>query len=53
VPWNHDILSAAESADGIVISNGPGDPADLGELVDKLTEVLRSYNKPVFALVTI
>lgn len=49
-PWHADLLSLAQSADGILISNGPGDPADLGSLSDKLRQLMDSFPGPIFGI---
>lgn len=49
-PWHADLLSLAKSADGIVIGNGPGDPADLRELVATLQLILANFRGPVFGV---
>jgi len=38
VPWDHDFL--AEEADGIIISNGPGDPIMCRDTIDRVKEAL-------------
>lgn len=40
VPWFDDFESVAKSADGLLISNGPGDPADLQGLTDRIRTLL-------------
>jgi carbamoyl-phosphate synthase small subunit len=50
VPWHADWLAEARSVDGFVIGNGPGDPADLTELVGKVRELLRESDKPIFGI---
>lgn len=37
VPWNYDIFSLKEKIDGVVISNGPGDP----KMCDVTTETVK------------
>ena len=49
-PWYADLVSLARSADGILISNGPGDPADLGTLTDTLRELMNSFHGPIFGI---
>jgi carbamoyl-phosphate synthase small subunit len=49
-PWHADLLSLARSADGIVIGNGPGDPADLRELIATLQLILANFRGPVFGV---
>jgi carbamoyl-phosphate synthase small subunit len=50
VPWHHDIRALAADADGVIIGNGPGDPKDLGGLVDALRALLVDYTRPVFGI---
>jgi len=49
-PWHADLLSLAKSADGIVIGNGPGDPANLRDLVATLKLILANFRGPVFGV---
>ncbi len=37
VPWNYDFLEAGIKCDGVLISNGPGDP----KMVDKTIEIVK------------
>lgn len=47
VPWNYDY--SRERFDGIVLSNGPGDPAGVPETVENLKPHLTG-NKPIFGI---
>jgi carbamoyl-phosphate synthase small subunit len=49
-PWHADLRRLAESVDGIVIGNGPGDPADLGELIAVVRTLLGSFSGPIFGV---
>ncbi|WP_437801433.1 glutamine-hydrolyzing carbamoyl-phosphate synthase small subunit [Sorangium sp. So ce693] len=49
-PYHAPIAELAESADGILIGNGPGDPKDLGQLVTALRGLLSTYTKPIFGI---
>ncbi|MBP7609134.1 MAG: glutamine-hydrolyzing carbamoyl-phosphate synthase small subunit [Steroidobacteraceae bacterium] len=49
-PWHADLASLAGEADGVMISNGPGDPADLGALTDQLRRMLASFAGPIFGI---
>lgn len=49
-PYHAPIAELAESADGILIGNGPGDPKDLGQLVAAVRGLLGTYNKPIFGI---
>ncbi|KAL0963732.1 hypothetical protein UPYG_G00310170 [Umbra pygmaea] len=49
VPWNQDLMSL--DYDGLFISNGPGDPALAGELIQNVRKVLESDRpQPVFGI---
>ena len=50
VPWHVDLSKEAARADGIIVGNGPGDPSDLGPLVDQLQGLIASYRKPIFGI---
>ena len=50
VPWHADLAKEAEAADGIIVGNGPGDPSDLGPLVEQLRGLLSSHRKPIFGI---
>lgn len=47
VPWDHDFLQ--EDYDGIVISNGPGDPQMCGPTVEHLRMAIEA-EKPIFGI---
>jgi carbamoyl-phosphate synthase small subunit len=49
-PWHADLLSLARAADGVMISNGPGDPADLGPLTEQLRQLMASFAGPIFGI---
>ena len=50
VPWHHELEAHAASAHGILIGNGPGDPKDLGQLIERIRRLLAAYTKPVFGI---
>jgi carbamoyl-phosphate synthase small subunit len=50
IPWHADLVVHAQEADGIVIGNGPGDPADLTPLVEKVRALMRNFDKPIFGI---
>ncbi|MGQ0384068.1 MAG: glutamine-hydrolyzing carbamoyl-phosphate synthase small subunit [Gammaproteobacteria bacterium] len=50
VPWHLDLSRHAGRADGILIGNGPGDPKDLGPLIDQVRRLLGSYRRPLFGV---
>ena len=49
-PWHADLGALADQADGVLISNGPGDPKDLGELVAQVRGILERPGFPVFGV---
>lgn len=49
VPWDYDIFSEIESFDGILISNGPGDPVNLKETQNIVKTALKN-NIPTFGI---
>lgn len=49
-PYHAPIAELAESADGVLIGNGPGDPKDLGQLVAAVRGLLGTYTKPIFGI---
>ena len=49
VPWNYNFLSLAGGYDGVVISNGPGDPKICAPLIARLKIVLRN-DQPVLGI---
>jgi carbamoyl-phosphate synthase small subunit len=49
VPWNTNLLTVEKDYDGIVLSNGPGDPKAVMPLVKQVRAML-SQNKPMFGI---
>ncbi|MBI4879134.1 MAG: glutamine-hydrolyzing carbamoyl-phosphate synthase small subunit [Planctomycetes bacterium] len=49
VPWDHDFLKDDLGAGGLFLSNGPGDPTRVPELVERIRRYLQS-NRPVFGI---
>jgi carbamoyl-phosphate synthase small subunit len=47
VPWDYDFLS--EVFDGVVVSNGPGDPKLCGQTVEHLRRVMET-DRPIFGI---
>jgi carbamoyl-phosphate synthase small subunit len=50
VPWHARLEDFVQKADGIVIGNGPGDPADLLALVDQVRQVMQRFRGPIFGI---
>ena len=48
--WNSDLISAARDCDGVMISNGPGDPKDLSPLIEQIAALMQDYDKPIFGV---
>src|SRR6185503_9344269 len=49
-PFHARLADLAEQADGIMIGNGPGDPKDLGPLIEQVRGLLGSYKRPIFGI---
>lgn len=52
VPWDYDLVSNVNSFDGLMLSNGPGDPQKCEQLIDQLRQLFHTENfsKPVFGI---
>ncbi len=50
VPHHHSLAKYLPEADGVLLSNGPGDPKDMMPLVHQIREVLFPSNKPIFGV---
>ena len=50
IPWHSDVASCLSSADGLLIGNGPGDPADLDRLSSAVRAILDTFPGPVFGV---
>jgi carbamoyl-phosphate synthase small subunit len=49
VPWDYDVLSLPEKIDGVVISNGPGDPELVAQTIANVTGLMRR-NMPILGI---
>jgi carbamoyl-phosphate synthase small subunit len=49
-PWHDDLLAHLDQVDGVLIGNGPGDPADLDDLVRQVRHMLERGDKPVMGI---
>jgi carbamoyl-phosphate synthase small subunit len=49
-PWHARLGELAAECDGVMISNGPGDPKDLGPLIEQVRALLGSYPRPIFGI---
>jgi len=49
-PWDADLAALAGDCDGIMVSNGPGDPEDLPQVVAALSALLENYERPIFGI---
>lgn len=49
-PWHAQLDVLAQRADGILIANGPGDPADLGSLIEQVRHLLDKFAGPIFGV---
>ena len=50
VPWHMPLAPFAKQVDGVVIGNGPGDPKDLGPLIEQVRDLLGTCVKPIFGI---
>lgn len=48
VPWDYDLSKA--DGDGILISNGPGDPAMAADTVEQIRRAIAANDRPVFGI---
>ena len=48
-PWHVDLTPLAKRSDGILIGNGPGDPKDLGPLIEQVRRLLVD-GKPILGV---
>lgn len=49
-PWHAALAPLARQSDGILIGNGPGDPKDLGPLVEQIRGLLADGIKPILGV---
>jgi carbamoyl-phosphate synthase small subunit len=49
-PWHARLGDLAPECDGIMIGNGPGDPKDLGSLIEQVRLLLGAYPRPIFGI---
>ena len=49
-PWHTRLDELAAQCDGIMLANGPGDPKDLGPLIEQLRSLLGTYTRPIFGI---
>jgi carbamoyl-phosphate synthase small subunit len=49
-PWHANLAPLARQSDGVLIGNGPGDPKDLGSLVEQVRGLLTDASRPVFGV---
>ena len=56
LPWDTPIVERLKEADGLFLSNGPGDPSILGATIDNIRDVLKAMEsgemavKPIFGI---
>ena len=51
VPWHADLSQFMDQVDGVLIGNGPGDPSQLGELVEQTRQLMsRPDTKPIMGI---
>jgi len=49
VPWNYDLATSSLEYDGVVLSNGPGDPKMCHETIAAISHILKK-NKPLLGI---
>lgn len=49
-PYFEDIVALAQQCDGVLLGNGPGNPQNLGELINKIKVLIETYDKPIFGV---
>jgi len=49
-PWNMDWENYLEKVDGVLLANGPGNPNNMGFLVDKIKNYLFNIDIPIFGI---
>jgi carbamoyl-phosphate synthase small subunit len=49
-PYHARIADLAREADGVLLGNGPGDPKDLGPLIEQVRVLLGTYERPIFGV---
>ena len=51
VPWNYDFVGQLDKFDGLLISNGPGDPSTPKQVTESLRRLIQQANpKPVYGI---
>jgi carbamoyl-phosphate synthase small subunit len=49
-PWHVALAPLAKQSNGILIGNGPGDPKDLGPLIEQVRGMLCDGTKPILGV---
>lgn len=49
-PWHAALAPLATQSDGILIGNGPGDPKDLGRLIEQVRDLVADGTKPILGV---
>jgi carbamoyl-phosphate synthase small subunit len=49
-PWHADLAALASEVDGIMLANGPGDPADLDALSSQVRRLFGTFSGPIFGI---
>jgi carbamoyl-phosphate synthase small subunit len=49
-PWHATLAPLAAQSDGILLGNGPGDPKDLGHLIEETRGLLAEGGKPILGV---
>jgi carbamoyl-phosphate synthase small subunit len=49
-PWHAPLDELAQRASGVLVANGPGDPADLGSLTEQVRTLLGTFAGPILGV---
>jgi carbamoyl-phosphate synthase small subunit len=49
-PWHAPLGDLAKGVDGVLIGNGPGDPADLEALTENVRRMFGTFHGPIFGI---
>lgn len=49
-PYFEDINALADTVDGVLLGNGPGDPKNLPDLIEKTRRLIAEYKRPIMGV---
>ncbi len=50
LPWNFDFNTVRDDFDGLILTNGPGDPMKCMDAAMHLRRTLKEWDRPVFGI---